>query len=118
MGKGMKAGKKPGVKKNNQMAQMQQIQAMQRRMEDAQSAIEVMETEASAGGGAVTVKVNGKHELVGVTLKPEIVDPDDIEMLQDLIVAAANEAMRQIDEISQQEMSKVTGNLGLPAGLF
>ena len=118
MGKGMKAGKKPGVKKNNQMAQMQQIQAMQRRMEDAQSAIEVMETEASAGGGAVTVKVNGKHELVAVTLKPEIVDPDDIEMLQDLIVAAANEAMRQIDEISQQEMSKVTGSLGLPPGLF
>ena len=118
MGKGMKAGKKPGVKKNNQMAQMQQIQAMQRRMEDAQSAIEGMETEASAGGGAVTVKVNGKHELVAVMLKPEIVDPDDIEMLQDLIVAAANEAMRQIDEISQQEMSKVTGSLGLPAGLF
>ena len=118
MGKGMKAGKKPGVKKNNQMAQMQQIRAMQRRMEEAQSAIEVMETEASAGGGAVTVRVNGKHELVSVTLKPEIVDPDDIEMLQDLIVAAANEAMRQIEETSQQEMSKVTGSLGLPAGLF
>ena len=118
MGKGMKAGKKPGVKKNNQMAQMQQIQAMQRRMEEAQSAIEVMETEASAGGGAVTVRVNGRHELVSVTLKPEIVDPDDIEMLQDLIVAAANEAMRQIEETSQQEMSKVTGSLGLPAGLF
>ena len=118
MGKGMKAGKKPGVKKNNQMAQMQQLQAMQRRMEETQAAIEVMETEASAGGGAVTVKVNGKHELVSVTLKPEIVDPDDIEMLQDLIVAAANEAMRQIEETSQQEMSKVTGSLGLPAGLF
>ena len=118
MGKGMKAGKKPGMKKNNQMAQMQQIQAMQRRMEETQAAIEVMETEASAGGGAVTVKVNGKHELVSVTLKPEIVDPDDIEMLQDLIVAAANEAMRQIEETSQQEMSKVTGSLGLPAGLF
>jgi hypothetical protein len=118
MGKGMKAGKKPGMKKNSQMAQMQQIQAMQRRMEEAQSAIEVMETEASAGGGAVTVRVNGKHELVSVTLKPEIVDPDDIEMLQDLIVAAANEAMRQIEETSQQEMSKVTGSLGLPAGLF
>lgn len=118
MGKGMKAGKKPGMKKNNQMAQMQQLQAMQRRMEDAQAAIEQMETEASAGGGAVTVKVNGKHELVSVTLKPEIVDPDDIEMLQDLIVAAANEAMRQIEETSQQEMSKVTGSMGLPAGLF
>ena len=118
MGKGMKAGKRPGPKKNNQMAQMQQIQAMQKRMEDAQAAIEVMETEASAGGGAVTVRVNGKHELVSVSLKPEIVDPDDIEMLQDLIVAAANEAMRQIEETSQQEMSKVTGSMGLPAGLF
>ena len=118
MGKGMKAGKKPGVKKNSQMAQMQQIQAMQHRMEDAQAAIEAMEAEASAGGGAVSVKVNGKHEMVGITLKPEIVDPDDIEMLQDLIVAATNEAMRQMDEISQQEMSKVTGSLGLPAGLF
>ena len=117
MGKGMKAGKKPSVKMSRQ-DQMAQIQAMQNRMMQAQQEIEKMETEASAGGGAVTVKVNGKHELVGVTLKPEIVDPDDIEMLQDLIVAAANEAMRQIDEISQQEMSKVTGSLGLPAGLF
>jgi hypothetical protein len=119
MGKGMKAGKRPGPKKNNsQMAQMQQIQAMQRRMEEAQAEIEAKEAEASAGGGAVTVRVNGKHELVAVTLKPEIVDPDDIEMLQDLIVAAANEAMRQMDEVSQQEMSKVTGGLGLPTGLF
>lgn len=118
MGKGMKAGKRPGVKQNSQMAQMAQIQAMQRRMEEAQAAIEAKETEASAGGGAVSVKVNGRHELIGVTLKPEVVDPEDIEMLQDLIVAAANEAMRQIDEISQQEMSKVTGSMGLPAGLF
>lgn len=118
MGKGMKAGKRPGAKKSGQAAQMQQLAAMQRRMEEAQSEIEAREAEASAGGGAVSVKVNGRHELVSVTLKPEIVDPDDIEMLQDLIVAAANEAMRQIDEISQQEMSKVTGGLGLPGGLF
>ena len=119
MGKGMKAGKRPGPKQNNsKMAQMQQIQAMQRRMEEAQAEIEAKEAEASAGGGAVTVRVNGKHELVAVSLKPEIVDPDDIEMLQDLIVAAANEAMRQMEEVSQQEMSKVTGGFGLPAGLF
>ena len=118
MGKGMKAGKRPGGKQNSQMAQMAQIQAMQKRMEEAQAAIEATETEASAGGGAVSVKVNGKHQVVGVTLKPEVVDPDDIEMLQDLIVAAANEAMRQIDDISQNEMSKVTGSLGLPSGLF
>ena len=115
MGKGMKAGKKPGVKKNNQMAQMQQIQAMQRRMEDAQSAIEVMETEASAGGGAVTVKVNGKHELVGVTLKPEIVDPDDIEMLQDLVMAAVNEALRKGEEARETAMNRMAPGMG---GLF
>lgn len=114
MGKGMKAGKRPGPKKNNQMAQMQQIQAMQKRMEEAQAAIEVMETEASAGGGAVTVKVNGKHELVSVTLKPEIVDPDDIEMLQDLIVAAVNEAMHQVDAVSEAEMNKITGGMKIP----
>ena len=115
MGKGMKAGKKPGVKKNNQMAQMQQIQAMQRRMEEAQSAIEVMETEASAGGGAVTVRVNGKHELVSVTLKPEIVDPDDIEMLQDLIQAAVNEALRKGEDAREAAMSRMAPGMG---GLF
>ena len=112
MGKGMKAGKKPGMKKNNQMAQMQQLQAMQRRMEDAQAAIEQMETEASAGGGAVTVKVNGKHELVSVTLKPEIVDPDDVEMLQDLLVAAFNEGLRKVAAEKQSAMGGLTGGLG------
>ena len=116
MGKGMKAGKKP--KMNAQANQMAQIQAMQSRMMAAQEEIEAKETEASAGGGAVTVKVNGKHEIVAVTIKPELCDPEEVEMLQDLIIAAANEAMRQIDEISQSEMGKVTGGLGLPSGLF
>jgi len=113
MGKGMKAGKKPGVKKP-QMPQMAQIQALQAKMDQAQSAIEEMEAEASAGGGAVSVKVNGKHEIVAVAIKPDVCDPDDVEMLQDLIIAAANEAMRQMDEISNNEMSKVTAGMGIP----
>ena len=116
MGKGMKAGKKP--KMNNQQAQMAQLQAMQARFAAAQEEIEKKEAEAGAGGGVVTVKVNGKHELVSVTIKPEACDPEDVEMLQDMIVAAANEAMRQIDEIAEKEMSGVTGGMGLPGGLF
>ena len=118
MGKGMKAGKKPSAgKSGNMQKQLAQVQAMQARMEQAQASIEAKEVEASAGGGAVSVKVNGKKELVGIDLKPEVVDPEDIEMLQDLIIAAVNEAMRQIDEIGQSEMSKVTGGISIP-GLF
>lgn len=95
--------------------QMAQIQAMQQMMEKAQADIEAKEVEASAGGGAVSVKVNGKKELVSIALKPEVVDPDDIEMLQDLIIAAVNEGMRQISEISENEMGKVTGGLSIPS---
>ena len=116
MGKGMKAGKKPKV--NNQQAQMAQFQAMQARLAAAQEEIEKKEAEAGAGGGAVTVRVNGKHELVSVKIKPEVLDPEDVEMLQDMIVAAANEAMRQLEEIAEKEMSAVTGGMGLPGGLF
>ena len=119
MGKGMKAGKRPsqGGGAKGMQKQMAQIQAMQQMMEKAQADIEAKEVEASAGGGAVSVKVNGKKELVSIALKPEVVDPDDIEMLQDLIIAAVNEGMRQISEISENEMGKVTGGLSIP-GLF
>ena len=110
MGKGMKAGKRPsaGGAKGMQRQQMAQIQAMQQMMEKTQAEIEAKE---------VSVKVNGKKELIEVNLKPEVVDPDDIEMLQDLIIAAVNEAMRQVNEISESEMGKVTGGLNIP-GLF
>lgn len=108
MGKGMKAGKKP---KMGQAQQMQQLQAMQAKLASAQAEIEQMEAEAGAGGGAVTVKVNGKHEMVSVVIKPEVLD--DVEMVQDLIVAATNEAMRQIEEKSEAKMSSITGGLGL-----
>ncbi len=118
MGKGMKAGKKPNPNKGmNKQSQMAQLQALQSKMAAAQEEIEQKEAEASAGGGAVTVRVNGKHQILSVSIQPEVCDPEDVEMLQDLIVAAANEAMRSIDEISQGEMDKLTGGMGLPAGL-
>ncbi len=118
MGRGLKAGKRSGARKQSRGNQMAQIQAMQTQMAAAQERVETLEAEAGAGGGAVSVKVNGKHELVSVKLEPEIVDPDDIEMLQDLIIAATNEAMRQVDEMASAEMSKITGGIGLPPGLL
>lgn len=118
MGKGMKAGKRPSMPKADKNAQMAQLQAMQQRMEAAQAEIDAMETEASAGGGAVSITVNGKHQITAVKIQPDACDPEDVEMLQDLIIAACNEAMRAIDERSQSEMGKVTGSMGLPGGLF
>ena len=94
---------------------MKQAQKMQRQMEEAQKEIEEMEVTATAGGGAVEVTVSGKHEVTKVKLAEEVVDPDDIEMLEDLIMAATNEALRKVEETSQQNMSKITGGLG---GLF
>lgn len=85
---------------------------MQRQMEEAQRELEEKQVEATAGGGAVTVTVSGKKEVLSIKLAEEVVDPDDIEMLEDLIVAATNEALRKVDEISQNSMSKLTGGLG------
>ena len=85
---------------------------MQRQMEDSQKEMEVKEFTAKAGGGAVEVTVSGKKDVLGVKLAEEVVDPEDIEMLQDLIVAATNEAMRQADEANSELMNKMTGGLG------
>lgn len=115
MGKGMRAGKKAKAPKNNQM---QQMQAMQAKMEEIQEEIDAKEIETTAGGGAVKVRINGKKEILELTLDKDVVDPDDVEMLQDLITAALNEAMRQVDEMSQSEMEKLTGGLGLPPGVL
>ncbi len=116
MGKGMRAGKKPsaGGGAGGMQKQLAQMQAMQRKMEEMQAELETKEVEATAGGGAVSVTVNGKKEIVKVAIKPEVVDPDDVEMLQDLIMVAANEALRQIEEMSQNEMGKLTGGLSIP----
>lgn len=115
MGKGMRAGKKPSAGgAGNMQKQLQQMQQMQKKMEAIQAEIDEKEVEATAGGGAVSVTVNGKKEVTKITIKPEVVDPDDVEMLQDLIMVAVNEGMRQIEEISQNEMGKLTGGLNIP----
>jgi DNA-binding YbaB/EbfC family protein len=87
---------------------------MQQQMAEVQEEIEKKEVETTAGGGAVAVKVNGKKELVSVAIDPDVMDKDDPEMLQDLIIVAVNEGLRQIEEISSSEMEKVTGGLNLP----
>ena len=91
---------------------MKQAQRMQRQMEETQKELEEKEITTTAGGGAVEVTMNGKKEILKVKLSPEVVDPDDIEMLEDLIMAATNEAIRQIEDMSQDSMSKITGGLG------
>lgn len=85
---------------------------MQRQMEEQAKELETKEYTATAGGGAVEVTMNGKREVLSVKLEEEVVDPEDIEMLQDLIVAATNEALRKVDEESNSAMSKLTGGLG------
>ena len=91
---------------------MNQAQKMQRQMEESQKELEEKEYTAAAGGGAVEITVSGKKEIVKVKLAEEVVDPDDIEMLEDLIMAAANQAFRQMEEDSAAVMSKLTGGLG------
>lgn len=90
---------------------------MQDNMQKMQQELEAKEFEVSVGGGAVTVKVNGKKEVLDVTMKPEVVDPDDIEMLQDLVISAVNEALRKVDDAQSSQMSKMTGGMNIP-GLF
>ena len=121
MGKGMKAGKKPKTRSGggaygggNMQKQIAQAQAMQRQMEQMQAELEEKEFTATAGGGAISVTASGAKEIKSLTIEKEVVDPDDIEMLQDLIVAAVNEVMRQVDEASESEMSKLTGGLNIP----
>ena len=96
---------------------MKQAQRMQRQMEEAQKELEEKEVTATAGGGAVEVTVSGKHEVTKIKLSEEVVDPDDIEMLEDLIMAAANEAFRKLDEESQNSMAKITGGIPNIGGL-
>ena len=108
----------PGGMPGNMNNLMKQAQRMQRQVEETTKELEEKEYSASAGGGAVTVTVSGKKEVLSVKLAEEVVDPDDIEMLQDLIVAATNEALRKMEEESQAAMSKLTGGLGGLGGGF
>lgn len=103
----------PGMPGNmNQL--MKQAQKMQKDMEEKQAELETRTLDVTSGGGAVKVTINGKKELEAIVLSPDVVDPDDIEMLQDLILTAVNEAVRQMEELTQNEMGKLTGGMGLP----
>jgi len=106
-----------GMPGGNMQAMMRQAQKLQQTMMEKQAELEAREYEASAGGGVVTAKVNGKKELLGLTIKPEAVDPDDVEMLEDTVMAAINEALRAATEATEREMGKLTGGMNIP-GLF
>ena len=112
-----KRGGFPGGMPGNMNNLLKQAQRMQRQMEEAQKELEEKEVTATAGGGAVEVTVSGKHEVTKIKLSEEVVDPDDIEMLEDLIMAATNEAFRKLDEESQSSMAKITGGMGGLGGL-
>jgi len=112
----MAKGKK-GMVPGNMNNMMKQVQKMQEDMQKVQGELEVTTFEASAGGGAIKAVVNGKKEVLSIDLNESIVDPDDIEMLQDLIIVAVNEALRTADEAMNKGMGKLTGGMNIP-GLF
>ena len=102
---------------SNMQSMLKQAQKMQEDMAAKQAELEEREYDISAGGGVVNVKINGKKEILSVKLSEEIVDPDDIETLEDLIVAAVNEAIKKVEAISGEEMQKITGSMSIP-GMF
>ena len=121
MGKGMKAGKKPknrnGGGAKDMQKQLKQLQAMQAEMEQKQAELEQKELTTTAGGGAIEVTMNGKKQITKLVIDKDVVDPDDVEMLQDLVMAAVNEAIRQIEDLEENEMNSITGSLGMGGGL-
>ena len=102
---------------SNMQSMLKQAQKMQEDMAAMQAELEEREYEVSAGGGVVNVKINGKKEFLSVKIDPEVVDPDDIETLEDLIVAAVNEGIKKVEAVSAEEMQKITGNMSIP-GMF
>ncbi len=106
---------KGGAQNMNNM--MKQVQKMQEDMATLQADLEAREYDVSAGGGMVTVKINGKREVLNIDIQPDIVDPDDIETLSDVITAAVNEAIKKVDLTSESEMAKITGGINMP-GMF
>ncbi len=113
----MAKGMFPGMGGGNMNNLIKQAQKFQKQMEDMQKELETKTFEASSGGGAVSITVNGKKQIVDIKIKQEVVDPEDVEMLQDLILTACNEALAKAEEQTQGEMGKLTGGLNLP-GLF
>lgn len=102
---------------SNMQGMMRQVQKMQEDMAALQEDLDAREYDITAGGGVVTVKINGKKEIQSIDIKPDIVDPDDIETLSDVLVAAVNEAIKKVEDTNAAEMQKVTGNVSIP-GLF
>jgi nucleoid-associated protein EbfC len=102
----------------NMQNMMKQMQKMQKKMEEAQVQLGEEKIEGTAGGGMVTVIVTGHKEIVDVQIKPEVVDPDDVEMLQDLVLAATNDALKKAEELSNKTMGQFTKGMNLPGGMF
>ena len=102
---------------SNMQSMIKQAQKMQEDMAAKQAELEEREYDVAAGGGVVNVKINGKKEVLSVKIDPEVVDPDDVETLEDLIVAAVNEAIKTVEGVSAEEMSKITGSMSIP-GMF
>ena len=114
----MARGGFPGMMGGANMQQLaRQAQKLQQQMTKMQEELDAREFEATSGGGMVTAKVNGKRELLAISIKPEAVDPDDVEMLEDMVMAAVNEALRTAAETVEREMGKLTGGMNMP-GLF
>ena len=104
-------------KQSKMTAMLEQAQKMQEEMEKVQKETEGEEVEATSGGGVVTVKVSGKKELISIKIAPDVVDPDDVETLEDLVMAAVNEGIKKADDLMNERMGSVTGGINIP-GLF
>ncbi len=102
---------------SNMQGMLKQAQKMQEQMNNLQAELEAKEYDFTVGGGMLTIHMNGKKEMLGIEIKPEVVDPDDIEMLQDLIVAGVNEAVSTVEKTNSDAMSAITGNINIP-GMF
>ena len=113
----MARGGFPGIPGGNMQQLMRQAQKMQEQMTELQSELDSREYEVKAGGGAVTILIDGKKQIKQLTIEPEIVDPDDIETLTDILTAGFNEAIKRVEETNQKEMESITGNVSIP-GLF
>lgn len=113
----MGRGNFPPMGGGNMNNLLKQAQKLQKQMEDLKAELEKKTVEASSGGGAVTVVASGKKQILEINIKPEVVDPDDVEMLQDLILAAANEALNKAEKMMTDEMGKLTGGMNMP-GMF
>ena len=103
---------------SNMQSMLKQAQKMQEEMAEKQAELEEREYDVAAGGGVINVKINGRKEIISVKIDPEVIDPDDAETLEDLIVAAVNEAIKKVEAVSAEEMQKITGSMNLPAGMF